>query len=239
MRAAVPAGESPISSNRKPCLIRAFVSLAAPALVAALLAFEARPAERAAVSTPEEIRLLNSIQKAYTSAPSFTADFVQTYAPAGFAAAAPETGRVTLEAPDRIRFDYDGPEGKLFTFDGTSARQYVAADRQMIVRTLAPADRERLPLLFFESARSVLERYEAAVASENGLAEVTLTPKTGGDPARILLTVAPSGDVKRLVVTDTAGNRTTFTFSRRTAGPRRPLSDFALKPPAGTRVLAE
>lgn len=188
---------------------------------------------------PDPGTVLDAVRKAYTSAPSFTADFVQTYAPAGFDAAAPETGRVTLQAPDRIRFDYDGPEGKLFTFDGTAARQYVAADRQMIVRALVPADRERLPLLFFESAGSVLERYEAAAASENGLAEVTLTPKGGGEPARILLTVAPSGDVKRLVVTDTAGNRTTFTFSRKTAGARRPLSDFALKPPAGTKVIAE
>lgn len=189
---------------------------------------------------PDPESILASVKSAYTASPSYTVDFVQTYAPSGFAPAAPETGRLTLQAPDQLRFDYDGSEGKLFTFDGTAARQYVAADRQMIVRTLAPEDRERLPLLFFESAGSVLERYDAtAAASGGGLTEVTLTPKAGGEPARIVLAVSPEGDVKRLVVTDTAGNRTTFTFSGRKAGSRRPASDFALKPPAGTKVVSD
>ena len=92
------------------------------------------------LSAPDPGAILEAVRKAYTSSPSFTTDFVQTYAPAGFSAAAPETGRVTLQAPDRIRFDYDGPEGKLFTFDGKAARQYVAADRQMIVKTLSASD---------------------------------------------------------------------------------------------------
>lgn len=192
------------------------------------------------LSAPDPGAILEAVRKAYTSSPSFTTDFVQTYAPAGFSAAAPETGRVTLQAPDRIRFDYDGPEGKLFTFDGKAARQYVAADRQMIVKTLSASDRERLPLLFFESAASVLSRYDAgAAAGENGLVELKLVSKRGGDPARLDLTVAPTGEVKRLVVTDAAGNRTTFIFSHRAAGARRPDSEFAPKPPSGTKVITE
>lgn len=191
--------------------------------------------------SPAEIRsLLGSVRTAYTSSSSFSADFVQTYASSGFPEAAPETGRVTLQAPDKIRFDYDGPEGKLFTFDGKAARQFVAADRQMIVRPLAPADRERLPLLFFESAESVLERYDArADRNAAGLFELSLTPRAGGEPARIVLVVGSGGDVERLVVTDGSGNRTAFTFSGKIPGGRRPASDFALKPPAGTKVISE
>jgi outer membrane lipoprotein-sorting protein len=208
---------------------------------AGALALAAGLAERpAGAETPDAKAVLARVERAYTASPSFTAAFVQTYAPAGFPPAAPETGRVTLQAPDQVRFDYDGPEGKLFTFDGKAARQYVAADRQMIVKTLPASDRERLPLLFFESSGTVLARYEAAAAGgEGGLTDVSLTPKTGGDTARIVLSVAPSGEVRRLVVTDGAGNRTTFTFTQTTAGPRRPPSDFALRPPAGTKVVSE
>ena len=206
-----------------------------------LISSQALAAERAAALCPAEIRsLLGSVRKAYTSSPSVTADFVETYAPAGFPPVAPESGKVVLQAPDRLRFDYRGPEGKVFTFDGKAARQYVAADRQMIVRTLAPEDRERLPLLFFESAESVLQRYDArATGSDSGLVEVTLTPKGGGEPALIGLAVTRQGTVERLEVTDTAGNRTAFTFSKTVAGGRRPVSDFTLKPPAGTKVLSE
>lgn len=214
--------------------------LAGCVALAAGLAFAERPAQPAGAAPPDARAVLVRVQRAYASAPSFTANFVQTYAPAGFAPAAPETGRVTLQAPDQVRFEYDGPEGKLFAFDGKAARQYVAADRQMIVKTLPASDRERLPLLFFESAETVLARYEALAADgENGLADVSLTPRSGGDPAQIVLSVAPTGEVKRLVVTDGAGNRTTFTFSQKTAGARRPLSDFAPKPPPGTKVISE
>jgi len=206
----------------------------------ASLVFAERPAKPAAAVPPDARALLSRVEKAYTASPSFTARFVQTYAPAGFAPAAPETGRVTMQAPDRVRFEYDGPEGKLFAFDGKAARQYVAADRQMIVKTLSASERERLPLLFFESTEAVLARYEAfAAEGADGLVEVSLTPRSVGDPARIVLSVASTGEVRRLVVTDGAGNRTTFDFSQRSAGSRRPPSDFAPKPPSGTNVISE
>ena len=209
-------------------------------LLAAVFTFEERPAQPADAPSPDAKKVLAGVQKAYTSGPSFTANFVQTYAPAGFSAATPETGRITLQSPDKVRFDYDGPEGKLFAFDGKAARQYVASDSQMIVKTLSRADRERLPLLFFESPESIQTRFEVAAApGENGLVELSLSPKSGGEPARILLSVAPGGDVKRLLVTDAARNRTTFTFSQKAAGSRRLPTDFAPKPPAGTRVLSE
>src|SRR5450755_1712420 len=55
--------------------------------------------------------LLAKIHKAYTTNPSYTSTFVQIYAPAGFAATSPETGKLTLQAPDQVRFDYDGGDG--------------------------------------------------------------------------------------------------------------------------------
>lgn len=219
-------------------------ALSAPAAVlltmAAWFAFPQRPAQSADAPAPDARAAFARVQKAYTSAPSFSVRFVQDYAPAGFAAATPEEGRLTLQAPDQVRFDYDGPEGKLFTFDGKAARQYVAADRQMIVRTLRPEERERLPLLFLESPETVLRRYTVTAADAGGgLVDLTLIPKAGSEPSRILLAVDAFGEVKRLVVIDAAGNRTTFAFSGRAAGARRPASDFTLKPPAGTKVLAD
>lgn len=199
------------------------------------LSFEARPAPPAAEST------LALVRKAYTSSGSVSCTFVQTYAPAGFGETPPETGKLVLQAPDRVRFDYDGPEGKVFTFDGSAGRQYVAADRQMVVKRLAPGDRERLPLVFLESPEALLARYAATEApGENGLVEVTLVPKKAQALRSVsLLVLTGTGEVKRLVLVDSAGNRTSFTFTQKLAGRRRPESDFALAPPEGTKVLAE
>ncbi len=211
-----------------------------------LFPFEARPAKPAAtpalppVALTDARAVLASIQKAYSSSPSVHSTFVQTYAPAGFAETAPETGRLILQSPDRVRFDYDGPEGKVFTFDGKAARQYVAADRQLVLRSLKPEERARLPLVFLESPEVLLERYTArAVPSGTGLVELTLTPRAGADPKSLTLLASPAGDVKRLILVDAAGNRTSFTFTQKMSGPKSPDSDFALAPPAGTKILSE
>ncbi len=211
-------------------------------LVFAAFTFEARPAQPAERPAMSAEATLASVRKAYSSSPSVSCNFVQTYAPAGFTETAPETGHLVLQPPDKVRFDYDGPEGKVFTFDGAAGRQYVAADKQMVVKRLGPGDRERLPVVFLESADALLARYDASEkAGENGLVEVTLSPKKPGGPVRslTLLVLPATGEVKRLVLLDGASNRTSFTFTQKQAGRRRPDADFTLVPPAGTKVLTE
>lgn len=190
---------------------------------------------------PSDARsLLARIRESYAASPSFTATFVQVYAPAGFSDTPPETGRLTLQAPNLVRFDYDGKDGKVFTFDGASARQYVALDKQMIVKPLTPEERSRLPLLFFEHPESLLSRFDPVFKTvENGHFEITLTPKSGTEPKSLTLLASAAGEVKRLVVVDSGGNRTAFTFTQRVAGKPRPASDFALVPPEDTRIVTE
>ncbi len=192
-----------------------------------------------APSTTDPAEVLARIRSAYTASPSVTATFVETYAPAGFAPASPETGLVTLQAPDQVRFDYDGSDGKVFTFDGRAGRQYVAADKQMVVRALSPSDRQRLPIVFLETPEAILGRYTASVnGALPGVDELTLKPKEEGLPTLDLL-VTSAGEVKRLVVKDAAGNTTTFNFTKKTAGKKRSASTFALVPPPGTKIITE
>ena len=211
-------------------------SRAAVVPVVIALVLGAATAETAAAPDPES--LLAAIRRTYAGSPSVRVTFVQQYAPAGFGDTAPETGRLVLQAPSSLRFEYDGSEGKVFTFDGKAARQYVAADKQMVVKPLTPAERARLPLLFFDEPKELLARYDVAAAlTDRGLTELTLVPRSGGEPRKVTLLVAESGEVKRLVILDGTGNRTSFTFTNREAGKKRPASDFELVPPRGTKVV--
>ena len=208
----------------------------AAALVAALFAV----APPAPAETPDAPALLRAIVNAYKAKPAFSMTFVQSYAPAGFPDASPETGTLTIQAPASLRFDYDGPEGKVYTFDGRAARQYVAVDKQIVLKTLSAAEKARLPLLFLQPASEILDRFAAvAKATENGLVDLALTPRTDADLKSVSVLATSTGELKRLVVLDGEGNRTTFTFTNLAPRAKRPLSDFALVPPKGTRVVGE
>jgi outer membrane lipoprotein-sorting protein len=207
------------------------------ALVFAAFAGSPLPARAAA---PDAQSLLRAIVGTYNAKPAFQMTFVQSYAPAGFPDATPEAGTLTIQAPASLRFDYDGSEGKVYTFDGRAARQYVAADRQIVLKTLTAAEKARLPLLFLQPAPEVLERFTAvAKPADNSLVELTLTPRAEGDLKSVSAVATPAGEVKRLVVLDGEGNRTTFTFTNLVPRKRRPASDFALVPPKGTRVVGD
>ena len=78
-----------------------------------------------------------------------------------------------------------------------------------------------------------------AKAAGSGLVDLVLTPRADADLKSVAVLATPAGEVKRLVVLDGEGNRTTFTFTNRTPRKKRPASDFALVPPKGTRVVGE
>ena len=215
-------------------------SFALPFLAAALASALAAAAPLTGEQTPDAPALLRAIVNTYKARPAFSMTFVQGYAPAGFPDTSPETGTLTIQAPASLRFDYDGAEGKVYTFDGRAARQYVAMDKQIVLKTLTGAEKARLPLLFLQPASEVLDRFTAvATAAANGLVDLTLTPRAEGDLKSVAVLATPSGEVRRLVVLDGEGNRTTFTFPNLAARAKRPLSDFALVPPKGTRVVGE
>ena len=215
-------------------------SAPAAALLLAALAAPTPRARAAETPLPDAPALLAAIVRSYTSKPAFRMTFVQSYAPSGFPDATPETGTLTIQAPASLRFEYDGTEGKVYTFDGRTAHQYVAADRQVVRKTLTPSEKERLPLLFLEPPSEVFGRFAAAVArGANGLVELTLTPREAAELRSVAALAMPSGELKRLVVVDGEGNRTTFTFTGLAPAKKRPVSDFTLVPPKGTRVVGD
>lgn len=240
MRNRLLHAHSPLAASRTSAALAVLVAiLASLALNADAQTPQPLP-PRPGTPAVEPAALLAKIRSRYTSAPSFSMSFVQVYAPAGFGDTAPESGTLVLQAPESVRFEYQGAEGKLFTFDGKAARQYVAKDRQLVLKSLGPGDRERLPIVFLEAPEKLLARYAAeASGAAGGLVELTLTPRAAAEPKRLTLAATPAGEIRRLVILDGGGNRTTFTFADVAAGPRRPEADFALVPPKGTKIIAD
>ena len=169
-----------------------------------------------------------------------SAEFTQRFLPAGFSRPQSESGTLTVQAPESLRFEYGAPAGKVFTFDGEAARFYTAAEKQMIVRRITPEERGTLPLVFLESPASLQKIYEisAEAGAENGETAIRLKPRAAeAEIAWIRLALRPDGSPSGLSYEAASGDRTEFRFKGFRALPAKPTSDFAFRPPAGTRIV--
>jgi outer membrane lipoprotein carrier protein len=169
-----------------------------------------------------------------------TAEFTQRFLPAGFSRHQSESGMLTVQVPESLRFEYDSPAGKVFTFDGEAARFYTAAEKQMIVRRITAEERGTLPLVFLESPASVQKSYEISVeaGAGNGETAILLKPRAvEPEVAWIRLALRPEGSPSGLSYEAASGDRTEFRFGGFRVLPARPRSDFAFRPPPGTRIV--
>jgi outer membrane lipoprotein-sorting protein len=184
---------------------------------------------------PPAADLLAKAAAAYGDGSAHAAAFTQIYTPAGFATSKREAGRVWIQAPQRLRFDYAAPDAKIYTYDAGEGRFFSPEDKQLAIRKLSPDERARLPLVFLESPADLAARYDIQTDASGA---VLLKPRAGdSDLAWLKLVVAGSGMVDNLSYEDTAGNRSEFRFEGWTTEKARPSADYRITGPKGTRIV--
>ena len=199
--------------------------------IAVLALLLAGPAEVA----PSAIELLAKAASAYGDGSAHAATFTQIYTPAGFATSKRESGRVWIQAPQRLRFDYAAPDAKIYTYDGGEGRFFSPEDKQLAIRKLAPDEQARLPLVFLERPEDLAARYDIRTDAAGA---VLLKPRAAdSDLAWLKLVVAASGMVSNLSYEDTAGNRSEFRFEGWKTEKARPVDDYRITGPKGTRIV--
>jgi outer membrane lipoprotein-sorting protein len=166
---------------------------------------------------------LASAARYFGDGKAHTADFTQSYTPAGFSGARTESGTVVVQAPQFVRFDYQKPSPKTFAFDGKTARF---------------SERAELPLVFLDSPESLARVYSLSAEETPEGVSILLTPKAAGSElAWVRLKLVAAGIPSSLSYETTAGDRTTFDFGAFHTAPARDPAAFVLRPPAGTRIV--
>jgi outer membrane lipoprotein-sorting protein len=161
--------------------------------------------------------------------------FAQTYLPTGFDRGEEESGRVALDLPECVRWDYDQPYPKSFLLCGEKLWSWNAGEPAGQVYDLDRAQ-PGLDLLLLDVA-DLSQRYTATAQAAGNATRVLLVPKQAGDnvlkDAAIL--VGKDGVLRELTYRDAEGNRTTFRFSD-----RRALGDSSVfAPPANVKWRRE
>ena len=144
-----------------------------------------------------------------------TADFAQTFVPAGFSSGERETGRILLDLPGCLRWDYEIPDRKSFLFcedevwfwnqDEPAGRHY----------KVDPEEEPGLDLLLLDVER-LRERYEArAEDAGDGRRRIVLVPlrsEFGVTPAGLTIETG-TGRLVEIGYSDAEGNATRFRIS--------------------------
>lgn len=155
-------------------------------------------------------------------APAWQVSFVQEFVPAGFDSGTREAGTLLLAPPARLRFDY-GTSGRVFAVDGPVARHLDQPAGVCDAVLLTASAWARLPLATILDPAAAARTFAIAAVPEG----TRLVPREPlAELASIDVACDRDGYVMRLVITDEAGNRNTFTFSGWKGVPAPPAARF-------------
>lgn len=213
--------------------------LAALTLVLCALAL----APGAAQPSLEGESLARAIQRHYDSVRDFTADFEQAYVGGALKRRTVEKGTVAIRKPGRMRWDYTSPEAKQFISDGQRIYFYVPADKQVRVSPMPAANRAPTPILFLAGRGDLLRDFRveetAPPAGVDGVRALKLEPKQP-EPEYASLTLVVDQTtfaLRQLVVVDTQGGSSTFTFRNLRENTGVADSRFTFRIPRGVDVI--
>jgi outer membrane lipoprotein carrier protein len=208
------------------------------AIACALLLCAAAP--RAAPSAQE---IAARLQSWLDGTRDLEARFEQTLVSGALGSGVVESGRLIVDRPGRMRWDYLEPERKVALVEGDSTRLYLAEDRQLWRGRLSDAEGYLPELLASERRLAELFRPELASSVREGRGEVyrlRLVPRQASEAfEQVELTLRPPEfAIEAVELLDAAGNRVRYRFRdlRRNRGV--PASAFVFEPPSGTEIMA-
>jgi len=185
--------------------------------------------------------VLGRLQAWLDGTKTLEARFEQTLVSGALGGGLAERGRVYVERPGRLRFDYAEPERKVAIVVDDRTWLYLEGERQLLLGRLQ-AEADLLPALLAGS--KPLEGFFDATFDRDGRPpsggpfRLALRPRVaGGGLERIVVTLRPpTFALESAEVLDAAGNRMDYTFSGMHRNARLPRGAFVFEPPPGTEI---
>ena len=196
----------------------------------------------ASLPSPDVREVAQSVDQHYNHLRTLQAQFTEVYRGAGMERT--ESGTLWLKKPGKMRWEYRSPKEKLFVSDGKSAWFYLPEDRQARRTEVKKLEDLRSPIAFL-LGKTHLEKELHALSfapdsppSEDGNVVLRgVPPAMEGRVSQVLLEVTPQSQIRRIVVDETDGSTTEYTF--RQIEEDHPLADsrFLFSPPPGVETV--
>jgi outer membrane lipoprotein carrier protein len=208
------------------------------AIVCALLLLA--PAVPAAEPPPALDETVRGLQRWLDGTRTLESRFRQALVSGALGATTVETGRMYLERPGKLRWDYLEPERKIAILVGRRTELYLEEEGQL-TRGELTEDQGIFPTLLAGGGRvGDLFATELAGTGHGGL-RLKLTPKGGAAAVSEVVLTLRRGDyaIEAADVLDEMGNRTTYALYSVKRNGTLPAGIFAFEPPPGTQVVDE
>lgn len=200
-----------------------------------------------AASEDRVTELVERIERHYDAVDDFEAGFTQRYERRLLRRKVEEKGKVSVKKPGRMRWEYRSPEEKVFVTDGAKTYFYLPAENQVMVSHQpqgAMGMEEGSPFELLAGRGRLSDSFTASLSGEPATAGgmvLRLDPKKPREEFEMVeLEVEPqSGRILRVVLIDSASNRTEFLFDdvRENVGLPESLFRFAI--PSGVEVVVQ
>jgi outer membrane lipoprotein carrier protein len=187
--------------------------------------------------------LVRQVARHYAGLGDLQGRFVQAYTNHALGRTLEERGRLLIAPPDRMRWEYQDPEPKLFVTYRDRAWFYLPEDAMAYRLSLDDRTARRLPSRLMAGDETLSEEFMADSVTEqdDGSLRLSLHPRVPdeGIESLVLLLRPPGPEIVSLRVTDSLGNVTEFRFPE--LEPVDPLDDslFLFTPPEGVEVVDE
>ncbi len=198
---------------------RVLCPLAVLAAVAIMLDGPALSGGWKPVNSPVDA-LINQVESHYNRAQTLAVDFTESFSVQG-RARKPESGKLTLRKPGRMRWDYSQPAGKVFVSDGRMVYLYTAEDRRVERSTLKASEDMRAPMAFL-LGKLELKREFSAFTARPADGGTWLEASAKGDRTpyeKIEMLITPGGAIHQLKVEGRDDSLLSFLFTNESMNP--------------------
>jgi len=188
---------------------------------------------------------VRALESSYRGVQSLRAEFTQTHT--WGARTRVESGTVYFARGGLMRWDYREPSPKLFLATGKQLMLYVPAENQLTRSPVKSSEDVRVPfrlLLSRLNLRKVFSKIkfaDDALKPQPGCRVLRAFPKGDIDEAysEVLMEVAPTFDIRRLVVVYADRSRMEFAFERIERNVALNPALFRFVPPPGVEIIEQ
>lgn len=185
-------------------------------------------------------KLLAGVEKRYNTPRTMSFTFEQTYSGGGRITRT-ERGRLSLQKPGRMRWQYSDPAGKLFLTDGKFAYYYSPASRRVDKTKLKETDDMRAPLAFLMGRLDFRRDFrEFRTYQEGPNTYIVAMPKSDKAPyTQVAFVVNPRFQIEMLRVNGQDQSVLVYRLSDEQINPKLDASQFVFHPPEGVQIVEE